>query len=64
MTRIVTTSQAVLVLAAACGEQRSDEYSGTVEVGVVVFDPAEQAMLDERYGEGVVELVGRLQPVE
>ncbi len=42
----------------------TDEYSGTVEVGVVVFDPAEQAMLDERYGEGVVELVGRLQPVE
>lgn len=40
-----------------------DETRGTMQAQVTVADPALQAELDERYGAGVVELVGALQPV-
>lgn len=41
----------------------TDIIRGVVEIGVVVADPAVQADLDERYGDGVVELRGALRPV-
>ncbi|MDE0801956.1 MAG: hypothetical protein OSA99_01410 [Acidimicrobiales bacterium] len=42
----------------------TDVVRGVVEIGVIVADPAVQADLDDRYGDGVVELRGALQPVE
>ncbi len=36
---------------------------GVVEVGVVVIDAATQGELDERYGQGAVEVRALLQPV-
>ena len=42
----------------------ADIIRGVVEIGVIVADPAVQADLDERYGEGVVELQGALRPTE
>lgn len=42
----------------------TDIIRGVVEIGVVVADPALQAELDERYGDGVIELQGALRPVE
>lgn len=41
-----------------------DEVEGTVEIAVVVLDEATRAELDRRYGEGVVDVHARLQPVE
>jgi hypothetical protein len=35
-----------------------------VELGVIVADPAQQSAVDARYGEGVVELIPALQPVD
>lgn len=42
----------------------TDETSGTVEVGVVVLDTATRSRLDDKYGEGVVEVHAQLRPVE
>jgi len=41
-----------------------DEVHGVLEIGVVVVDPQVQESLDERYGPGVVELSGALEPVD
>jgi hypothetical protein len=40
-----------------------DVTRGVVQLGVVVAEPDRQRSLDERYGEGTVELVGALRPV-
>lgn len=42
----------------------TNEYRGTVGIGVVVIDEATRAEIDERYGPGVVEIDARLQPVD
>lgn len=41
----------------------ADQVEGTVKVGVTVEKPGLQASLDERYGKGVVEIIGALRPV-
>lgn len=40
-----------------------NEVTGVVEVTVIVAEEDTQQQLDERYGEGVVQLTGALQPV-
>lgn len=40
-----------------------DQVVGVVFVGVTVEEPGLQDRLDERYGEGVVEIIGSLRPV-
>ena len=42
----------------------NDGMSGTVVLDVVHDDGALQAEMDERYGEGVVEVVSALTPVD
>jgi hypothetical protein len=41
-----------------------DEANGVVRLTVVVADPALQGELDARYGVGVVEVTGALQPID
>jgi hypothetical protein len=42
---------------------RADPTAEWVEVGTIVPDPTRQAAFDEQYGEGVVRLTARLQPL-
>jgi hypothetical protein len=42
----------------------TDIIGGVVQIGVVVAEPDVQAELDDTYGEGVVELLGALRPVD
>jgi hypothetical protein len=41
----------------------ASEYHNTVEIGVLVIDAATQKEIDERYGEGAVEVTAQLQPM-
>ena len=41
----------------------ASEYHSTVEIGVLVIDAATQKEIDERYGEGAVEVTAQLQPM-
>lgn len=41
----------------------ASEYRNVVEIGVVVIVVATQQEIDERYGEGTVEITAQLQPV-
>jgi hypothetical protein len=41
----------------------ASEYRNVVELGVVVIDAASRKEIDERYGEGVVEVTAQLQPI-
>lgn len=56
---IVKDAEEIRLLSASVSVAR-----GVVRIYVVIADPALQARFDERYGEGVVELRGALQPVE
>jgi hypothetical protein len=40
-----------------------DQFGGVVRISVIAATPEDQAMLDERYGPGVVELQGMMKPV-